>query len=112
MSNQKVSCRGMERCECERTAEPNLAQVLQLANGELVQRKLTDKQGRISKLIERKADDEAAFSELYLVTVSRRPTKQEIEHCHTILAAASDRRTGLEDILWALINGREFLFNH
>jgi hypothetical protein len=99
-------------CECERTAEPNLAQVLQLANGELVQRKLTDKQGRISKLIENKTDDEAAFAELYLVSLSRRPTGLETEHCRSILAAADDHRSGLEDILWALLNGREFLFNH
>lgn len=99
-------------CECERTAEPNLAQVLQLANGELVQRKLTDKAGRLSKLIAEKASDEKAFTEFYLVTLSRRPTVTEIEHCRSILASAADRRAGLEDILWALINGREFLFNH
>lgn len=99
-------------CECERTAEPNLAQVLQLANGDLVHRKLTDKQGRIAKLIERQVSDEEAFKELFLVALSRQPTALEIEHCRTILEAAGDRRKGLEDIAWALINGREFLFNH
>lgn len=99
-------------CECERTAEPNLAQVLQLANGELVQRKLTDKQGRIAKLMESNVDDESAFRELYLVSVSRPPTDQELVHCHSILDAAGDRQQGLEDILWALINSREFHFNH
>ena len=98
--------------ECERTAEPDLAQVLQLANGELIQRKLTDKDGRISKLIEKMTDDEKAFSELYTATVSRRPTAQENQHCHNILADADDRRSGLEDILWSLINSREFTFNH
>lgn len=99
-------------CECERTADPNLAQVLQLANGELVQRKLTDTQGRIARLVESKADDETALTELYLVTLSRRPAGQDIENCQKILASAADRRSGLEDILWALINSREFLFNH
>lgn len=99
-------------CECERTAEPNLAQVLQLANGELVQRKLTDKAGRLSKLIDNKASDDSAFNEFYLVALSRFPTAREVEHCRTILAGAADRRTGLEDILWALLNSREFLFNH
>ena len=99
-------------CECERTAEPNLAQVLQLANGELVQRKLTDKNGRLSKLIDSKAADESAFTDFYLVALSRFPTAREVEHCRTILASAADRRAGLEDILWALLNSREFLFNH
>ncbi|MCH9654897.1 MAG: DUF1549 and DUF1553 domain-containing protein [Planctomycetes bacterium] len=99
-------------CECERTAEPNLAQVLQMANGELVQRKLSDKKGRIASLIEKKSTDEAAIKELYLTTLNRHPTSLDLKNCGTILASASDRRTGLEDILWALINGREFLFNH
>jgi hypothetical protein len=99
-------------CECERTAEPNLAQVLQLVNGELVHRKLTDDKGRIAQLIVHKTSDEDAFRELYLVTLSRRPTAAEIEHCRTILGAADNRREGLEDILWAIINGREFMFNH
>jgi hypothetical protein len=99
-------------CECERTSEPNLAQVLQLANGELVHRKLTDKQGRISKLIEGSVTDEQAFIELYITALSRRPSAAELGHCGTIVSTATDRRSGLEDVLWALINSREFLFNH
>ena len=99
-------------CECERTSEPNLAQVLQLLNGELVQRKLTDKQGRIAKLIERQASDEEALGELYMVTLSRRPTAAEFAKCQSILTEAGQRREGLEDILWAIINSREFMFNH
>jgi len=99
-------------CECERTAEPNLAQVLQLANGELVHRKLTEKQGRISKLIDSSAADRQAFIELYIAALSRQPSAEELGHCATIVSTAADRRSGLEDVLWALINSREFLFNH
>lgn len=99
-------------CECERTAEPNLAQVLQLINGELVQRKLTDEKGRVSRLVAEQPDDEAAFREIYLTALSRLPGPQELDACRQILGEAEDRRTGLEDIVWALINGREFLFNH
>jgi len=99
-------------CECERTAEPNLSQVLQLANGELVQRKLSDEQGRVTRLAEHTADDKDVFTELYLTALSRHPTEQELTHCKQILAEADSRRAGLEDIAWALINGREFLFNH
>ena len=99
-------------CECERTAEPNLAQVLQLANGDLVQRKLTDKKGRIAQLMESDYSDAKALSELYMTALSRHPTDQEVQHCQQIIADAGDRREGLEDVTWALINGREFLFNH
>ena len=99
-------------CECERTAEPNLAQVLQLSNGELIQQKLTDKDGRIARLIEHNVDDEQAFAELYLVTLSRRPTDEECIDCRSIVAAAGEREAGLQDVLWALINSREFHFNH
>lgn len=99
-------------CECERTAEPNLAQVLQLANGELVQRKLSDKQGRLTRLTDQTTDDRDVFTELYMTALARRPTQQELQHCQQIIAEADNRRAGLEDITWALINGREFLFNH
>ena len=99
-------------CECERTAEPNLAQVLQLANGELVQRKLADQTGRISSQIDEQKSDDAICDEFYVVALSRHPTQEELNNCHSIISAAADRRSGLEDVLWAILNGREFLFNH
>ena len=99
-------------CECERTADPNLAQVLQVANGELLQRKLTDTKGRIARLSDEKIAEDAAIRELYLVTVSRPPTAEETTACHRIIERAGNRREGLEDLLWSLSNSREFLFNH
>lgn len=99
-------------CECERTGDPNLAQVLHIANGELIHRKLSDKGGRIARLLQANATDDAAFNELYLVAFSRRPTSDEVAGCRAIVAVAPDRREGLEDVLWALCNSREFLLNH
>ncbi|GIT31299.1 MAG: hypothetical protein Ct9H300mP1_33450 [Planctomycetaceae bacterium] len=65
-------------CECERTAEPNLAQVLHIANGELLSRKLADKTGRISQLagsgtLEKKRVPGRAIHQLYLSAYSRPP---------------------------------------
>ena len=99
-------------CECERTAEPNLAQVLHVANGEVVNRKVADAKGRIAKLLKAKTQDRKIIDDLYLVTFSRPPTKDEQAHCKTILENSKNRKEGFEDILWALLNSREFLFNH
>jgi len=99
-------------CECERTAQPNLAQVLGIANGELINRKLIDRKGRIATLLRTKASDKQVVRQLYMVTLSRPPTSQEVSVCRQIFSRAGNRREGLEDVLWALINSREFLFNH
>lgn len=99
-------------CECERTAEPNLAQVLQIANGELLHRKVSDSRGRIAGLLKKNATDDDIVEQLYLAAYSRKPTADEVAACREIIASAPSRKEGLEDVLWALANTREFLFNH
>ncbi|QDT30545.1 Bacterial Ig-like domain (group 2) [Gimesia panareensis] len=99
-------------CECERTSQPNLAQVLQVANGQLINTKLAAKTGRIEKLIKAKAADHDVFTEMYLTAFSRYPTKEELAKCDQIVKASKDKREGYQDVLWAISNSREFLFNH
>ena len=99
-------------CECERTAEPNLAQVLQIANGEVLQRKLTDETGRVASIVKRHLKETAAIREVYLATFSRLPSDDETKGCLDIIRRSADRKQGMENILWALCNSREFLFNH
>ncbi|QDU53600.1 Bacterial Ig-like domain (group 2) [Gimesia panareensis] len=99
-------------CECERTSQPNLAQVLQVANGQLINTKLAAKTGRIEKLIKAKAADHDVFTEMYLAAFSRYPTKEELAKCDQIVKASKDKREGYQDVLWAISNSREFLFNH
>ena len=99
-------------CECERTSQPNLAQVLHIANGDLIQKKLSDKNGRLTKLAEEDLPLEDAIREAYLVTFSRTPTSEELANGKQIVSDADNRRQGLEDLTWALLNSREFLFNH
>ncbi len=102
----------LTHCECERTAEPNIAQVLHLANGALLQQKLADEKGRITQLIKRGITDGQAIRELYLVTFSRIPSDEETRNCQRLIGQSATRREGLENILWALCNSREFLLNH
>jgi hypothetical protein len=99
-------------CECERTVDPNLAQVLQLANGDLINRKISDDAGRIAVMVKADRSDAEIVTELYQRAMSRPPTDEELTGCAAIISQAENRRVGLEDVLWALLNSREFLFNH
>jgi hypothetical protein len=99
-------------CECERTSTPNLAAVLHLVNGDVIQRKLTDKTNRIAGFIKNKRPPEDAVRDLYLVTFSRPPSDAEVADAVSHVETAESPQQGFEDILWALINSREFLFNH
>ena len=99
-------------CECERTSQPNLAHVLHLVNGEVLNRKLADPAGRAAKLAAGKLSDDQVGQELYIALLSRPPSKEELAKVHEIVARAPNRREGVEDLLWALCNSREFLFNH
>ncbi len=99
-------------CECERTSEPNLAHVLHLLNGDVLNGKLTDPAGRAAKLAAAKLSDQQVAEELYLALLSRVPSKDEVTKVAEIINRAPNRREGVEDLLWALCNSREFLFNH
>jgi hypothetical protein len=98
-------------CECERTTKPNIAQAMHLLNGEFLNKKISDKSGRVEKLLETKASVSKAVEELYLATWSRRPTPDEQKKAEGWVNSAPNVRDGLQDLLWVLVNSREFLFN-
>lgn len=97
-------------CECERTTQPNIAQAMHLMNGDFLSKKIADSSGRIELLT--KAKPEAAIEELYLATLSRKPSKEELAKAQTWVNGATTPKDGLQDLLWVLLNSREFLFNH
>lgn len=101
-------------CECERSGEANLAQSLHLLNSAEIQGKLTSGSGRAATLAGDKTRDHGAkIRELYLLTFSREPSPEEagIALAH-IEKNQQDPKRAYEDIVWALINTKEFLFNH
>jgi len=104
--------RRLTNCECERTAEPNMAQVLHLCNGVKFEKKLADKTGRLAKLTAADKSLEEVLRQLYLATFSRLPSAAELSTCQEVVGQSENRKKGLENILWALCNSREFLFNH
>jgi hypothetical protein len=99
-------------CECERSAEPNMAQALHLMNSDFIQNKVASGSGRLAKLLEAKKPDPEIVEELYLATFSRLPTPAEREKALQLVAEAPAQKEGFEDLLWALLNSREFVFNH
>lgn len=100
-------------CECERTREPSVAQVLSLLNSSLVHDKLSHDGGTVARLEEGFADNARLVEELYMVFLSRPPSVAESASGTEYLSRRGrSRRDGAEDLAWALLNSGEFLFNH
>jgi hypothetical protein len=99
-------------CGCERSNESNLSQALQMINGPVVHNKLRDKRSRIARLIKAGKSDDDIISSLYLAALSRRPVAAEFAAAKKHIAASKDRKQALEDVGWAILNSKEFLFQH
>ncbi|GMV93581.1 MAG: hypothetical protein AMXMBFR82_33590 [Candidatus Hydrogenedentota bacterium] len=99
-------------CACERRAEPTLAQVLHLVNGDTVQSALKAKEGRLEQLVASETAPADAIHQLWLAAYSRPPTDAEKQQVETYIASAEDKRIALEDTFWSVLNSKEFIFNH
>lgn len=100
-------------CECERATESTLAQSLQLANSKELQAKLAADQARPARLAnDTQRSDVDKVDELYLAAFSRFPRDEEKKTTINYLDTKPDKRGAFEDVVWALINSKEFVFNH
>lgn len=128
-------------CECERSQEPNMAQALLFINGDLLNRKVTADGGLVDRLVKAGKSDPEILDQLYWATCGRAPRSAErssdLNALHKALEAApaattppvkqnepspdpkalqaqhdAARRRAFEDMLWVLVNSKEFLFNH
>jgi hypothetical protein len=99
-------------CECERSEATTLAQAFQLINGESIRRQLTASNNRIGKLLDSRADDATILKEVYLAALAREPSYAERQMASGHLAKAKDRRKAWEDVVWAVLNSKEFLLRH
>jgi hypothetical protein len=114
----------VQTCSCERQQDSSVTQALHLNNGETLNNKLRDSKCRVEKWLEEKVSDSAAIDGVFLLALARRPTDAERQKLAAVFAesateAATDekvateqRRQMLQDLFWAVLTDREFLFNH
>ncbi len=100
-------------CECERSDEPSMTQVLHILNGETLLQKLEAKDNRLTRQLEANVPTEQLAEELFLTALSRFPTDTEKQKLLSVLSAApeNERRQTLEDLYWSVLSSKEFLFN-
>ena len=99
-------------CQCERLDTPNLGQTLHFMNGKSLNARLAAKEGRVAQLFAAKTPDLKIVEDLYLAALSRLPDEDETMESLMLLARAKEEQKAAEDLLWALLNSKEFLFNH
>jgi hypothetical protein len=98
-------------CECERSPEANLAQSLHLLNSGDIQNRLQSGQGIASELAkDMEAADDVKATRLYLRGFARKPNDNEMTLIRDHLSRTENKQQAWEDILWAMINAKEFQF--
>ena len=104
---------GVERDAPRGSNEPSIAQALHLTNSEEITGKVRDRRGTARRLARSDKAPREIIDELYLGTVSRYPTdKERTLMLRVFVEAGEDRQAAVEDVLWALLNKREFVYNH
>lgn len=99
-------------CECERSTSATLSQVLLLANSNEIEDKIRNANGLVSKVAKSMKSPAEMVEELYLSAYARRPTEAELEKTVAYIGRQKERKQALEDVLWVILNSKEFLFNH
>ncbi len=99
-------------CECERSNKPSMVQVLHLSNGNTLNANLRNENSRVTGLL--KKEIPALIDEAYLLCLARPPSDGERKRFLAVFAnaPATERRAIAEDLFWALMTSREFLFQH
>jgi hypothetical protein len=98
-------------CACEREGEVTLPQLLHMQNGDSVLQKIRAPEGRLARLTKSGRPDAASIESLFLMTLSRRPRPEELAQVERQLGGP-DPAEAWHDLVWALLNAKEFVFNH
>ncbi|MBI1901130.1 MAG: DUF1553 domain-containing protein [Planctomycetia bacterium] len=99
-------------CECERSGEASIAQVLHLLNSPEIHAKVCHDGGRVARLVAQIPEDAQLVDEIYLTFYSRYPSDEDRAVGVEYLKSSANRRRAAEDLAWSLMNSVEFVFNH
>ncbi|MFP6678453.1 MAG: DUF1553 domain-containing protein, partial [Pirellulaceae bacterium] len=99
-------------CECERTSQPSLAQSIFVMNNRFILDKTTSKDNYAAALAAGQRSDPEKLGELFLTAFSREPTPLEMRNAIEYLASETDKRKAYGNLLWALMNTKEFMYIH
>jgi uncharacterized protein DUF1553/uncharacterized protein DUF1549 len=106
----------VQTCSCERQQDSTVGQALMLNNGQSLNDKLRSDKGRLNAWLTEKTSDEEAVKRVFGLALSREPMELELRKMTALLkdtgATPGARREALEDVFWAVLTSREFLFNH
>jgi hypothetical protein len=98
-------------CACERQGDVTMSQLLHLQNGDTISRKIEAGNGYLAEMLKSTPDNAVAINRLFLTTLSRKPNQTEINAITGQLNQGS-REDIFRDLMWALLNSKEFSFNH
>ncbi len=96
----------------ERSDMTSMSQALHLMNGGTINDRITNPNGRVAQVLKKQYRTEDAIEEIYLAALSRWPTEREKKAGLLYIEQSPTSKEGYEDLMWALINSREFIFNH
>ncbi|MDB4638044.1 DUF1549 domain-containing protein [Planctomycetaceae bacterium] len=104
-------------CECERMPDENLSQALHTLNGDVLTNKIASTKGLVAELLKAKKENEQMqnselVEKIYLASLSRYPTSEEQAAVEGFLKEYPTEKECFEDLMWALINSKDFLFVH
>lgn len=104
-------------CECERSNEPSIAQALHLLNSPEIHEKIVHRHGTARQLADSQLTPDELIETLYLTVLARRPSASEQQIARLAFdsdqpLSAEQRREAIEDVMWTLLNSKEFLYIH
>jgi hypothetical protein len=98
-------------CACEAKTDPTLSQALHMLNGATVQGKIQSG-GLVAAALKEGLAPPQVIERIYIRTLSRKPQPEEVDRLMAVVGQSQSPQAGLEDVFWAVLNSREFIFNH